>query len=131
MRVRFSRKLNLLTKTFFLSCVLWLAYVFLAPAPSSAAGAAGEDGGGRSLRQFASLGGEDGGRAAEQLTRPVYVKAPADSNAPGEWGKATRLNLGPEEKKLEEDSVERYAINIYVSDKISLHRHIQDNRMYE
>ncbi|XP_062342577.1 polypeptide N-acetylgalactosaminyltransferase 4 [Osmerus eperlanus] len=131
MRVRCSRKLNLLTKTFFLVGVLWLAYVFLAPASTS--GAAGEDGGGRSLlvRQFASLGGEDGGRAAEPPTRPVYVKAPADSNAPGEWGKATRLDLGPEDKKLEEDSVERYAINIYVSDRISLHRHIQDNRMYE
>ena len=80
---------------------------------------------------MAGGGGGDGGGGAGQLTRPVYVKGPADSNGRGEWGKATRLNLGPEEKKLEEDSVERYAINIYVSDKISLHRHIQDNRMYE
>lgn len=66
-----------------------------------------------------------------QLARPLYVKLPPDNNAPGEWGRATHLNLSPEEKKQEEEAVERYAINIYVSDKISLHRHIQDHRMNE
>lgn len=66
-----------------------------------------------------------------QLARPLYIKPPADGNAPGEWGRPARLHLGPDEKKQEEDSIERYAINIFVSDKISLHRHIQDHRMNE
>lgn len=66
-----------------------------------------------------------------QLARPLYGKPPPDTNAPGEWGRAAHLNLSPEEKKQEQDSIERYAINIFVSDKISLHRHIQDHRMNE
>nr|XP_046182356.1 polypeptide N-acetylgalactosaminyltransferase 4-like [Oncorhynchus gorbuscha]XP_046182357.1 polypeptide N-acetylgalactosaminyltransferase 4-like [Oncorhynchus gorbuscha] len=131
MRVRCSRKLGLLAKSFFLLWVLWLGYLLLVRSASfsSTGNDGGEDGGGRSLlvRHLAPV--EEQG--SEQLARPVYVKAPADANAPGEWGKATRLNLSPEEKKQEEDSVERYAINIFVSDKISLHRHIQDNRMKE
>lgn len=128
MRVRCSRKLGLLAKSFFLLWVLWLGYLLLVRS-SSFSSSTGNDGGGRSLlvRHIAPV--EEQGN--EQLARPVYVKAPADANAPGEWGKATRLNLSPEEKKQEEDSVERYAINIFVSDKISLHRHIQDNRMKE
>ncbi|MEE6510408.1 hypothetical protein FKM82_030149 [Ascaphus truei] len=67
----------------------------------------------------------------EDLSHPVYEKPPPDPNLPGEWGKAGKLNLGTADKKMEEDSVEKYAINIYLSDRISLHRHIQDNRMYE
>ena len=129
--MRCSRKLGLLAKSFFLLWVLWLGYLLLVRSASfsSTGNDGGEDGGGRSLlvRHLAPV--EEQG--SEQLARPVYVKAPADANAPGEWGKATRLNLSPEEKKQEEDSVERYAINIFVSDKISLHRHIQDNRMKE
>lgn len=66
-----------------------------------------------------------------QLARPLYVRLSPDNNAPGEWGRATHLNLSPEEKKQEEEAVEHYAINIYISDKISLHRHIQDYRMNE
>uniref|UniRef100_A0A8C6PE04 Polypeptide N-acetylgalactosaminyltransferase n=1 Tax=Nothobranchius furzeri TaxID=105023 RepID=A0A8C6PE04_NOTFU len=66
-----------------------------------------------------------------QLARPLYVKPPADQNSPGEWGRATHLTLSAEDKKHEEETVERYAINIFVSDKISLHRHIQDHRMTE
>ncbi|KAM8967731.1 polypeptide N-acetylgalactosaminyltransferase 4-like [Pelodytes ibericus] len=77
-------------------------------------------------RQFAAT--ED---QMEDLSRPVYPKPPPDPNSPGEWGKAARLQLSPSEKKLQDDSIEKYAINIYLSDKISLHRHIQDNRMYE
>lgn len=132
MRVRCSRKLGLLAKAFFMLWLLWLVYLLLAHAASSTPGDGGEDGGGRSLlvRHFSPR--EDQGRGeAEQLSRPVYMKPPADSKAHGEWGKATKLTLSPEEKKQEEDTVERYAINIFVSDKISLHRHIQDNRMYE
>uniref|UniRef100_A0A6Q2ZEP0 Polypeptide N-acetylgalactosaminyltransferase n=1 Tax=Esox lucius TaxID=8010 RepID=A0A6Q2ZEP0_ESOLU len=131
MRVRFSRKLGLLAKTLFLLWVLWLGYLLVARSSSfpSPGVDGGEDGGSRALQVRQLLPVEE--QLGEGLARPVYVKARADANAPGEWGKATRLNLSPEEKKQEEDSVERYAINIYVSDKISLHRHIEDNRMSE
>ncbi|XP_040209378.1 polypeptide N-acetylgalactosaminyltransferase 4-like isoform X2 [Rana temporaria] len=67
----------------------------------------------------------------EDLSRPVYIKPPPNSNFPGEWGKAAHLSLSPAEKKLQDDSIDKYAINIYLSDQISLHRHIQDNRMHE
>ncbi|NWI84519.1 GALT4 acetylgalactosaminyltransferase, partial [Pitta sordida] len=63
------------------------------------------------------------------LARPVYDKPPPDPYAPGEWGKPSRLQLSPEEKKQEEELIEKYAINIHLSDKISLHRHIEDNRL--
>ncbi|XP_053154866.1 polypeptide N-acetylgalactosaminyltransferase 4 isoform X4 [Hemicordylus capensis] len=67
----------------------------------------------------------------EELARPVYQKGSPNSYAPGEWGKPAHLQLTSEEKKLEEELVEKYAINIYLSDKISLHRHIQDSRLSE
>ncbi|KAE8597445.1 hypothetical protein XENTR_v10016473 [Xenopus tropicalis] len=67
----------------------------------------------------------------EELRQPVYKKPPPDPNMPGEWGKAARLELGPTEKKMQDESIEKYALNIYLSDQISLHRHIMDNRMYE
>ncbi|TSK31453.1 Polypeptide N-acetylgalactosaminyltransferase 4 [Bagarius yarrelli] len=124
MRVRWSRKLSLLTKAGFFLSTLWLFYLLLIrasnPAPSG-------DGDKRSARRDIVQREED----AETLKRPIYMKPPPDSKAPGEWGRATRLNLNSEEKKQEQDSIERYAINIYVSDKISLHRHIEDNRMHE
>ncbi|KAL0961905.1 hypothetical protein UPYG_G00333190 [Umbra pygmaea] len=131
MRVRFSRKLGLLAKTLFLLWVLWLGYLVLTRSSRLSYPGAdlGEDGGSRSLK--VRLVNPAEGQDEEDLAKPVYVKAPADTNMPGEWGKATRLNLSPEEKKLEEQSVERYAINIFVSDKISLHRHIEDNRIQE
>ena len=126
MRVRWSRKVTLLTKACFLLSVLWLFYLLLFR--SSTAAPSGDDAARNILvRQFSPQAEED----AESLQQPIYVKPPPDPNAPGEWGKATRLSLNSEEKKQEEDSIERYAINIFVSDKISLHRHIQDNRMHE
>ncbi|XP_072009010.1 polypeptide N-acetylgalactosaminyltransferase 4 isoform X2 [Engystomops pustulosus] len=67
----------------------------------------------------------------EDLKRPLYIKPPPNPNGPGEWGKAAHLQLNSAEKKMQEESIEKYAINIYLSDQISLHRHIQDNRMYE
>lgn len=70
-------------------------------------------------------------KKAEDLSRPLYEKPPADSHALGEWGKASRLQLNEAELKQQEELIERYAINIYLSDKISLHRHIEDKRMYE
>nr|XP_033785503.1 polypeptide N-acetylgalactosaminyltransferase 4-like isoform X2 [Geotrypetes seraphini] len=69
--------------------------------------------------------------SAEDLAQPVYKRPPPDPNLPGEWGKAAHLQLTEEEKKQMEDSIEKYAINIYLSDRISLHRHIKDNRMPE
>uniref|UniRef100_A0A8C6ZIM5 Polypeptide N-acetylgalactosaminyltransferase n=1 Tax=Nothoprocta perdicaria TaxID=30464 RepID=A0A8C6ZIM5_NOTPE len=63
------------------------------------------------------------------LARPVYEKPPADPRAPGEWGKAARLPLSGRERKREEELLESYAINVHLSDRISLHRHIEDNRM--
>ncbi|XP_012513017.1 PREDICTED: polypeptide N-acetylgalactosaminyltransferase 4 [Propithecus coquereli] len=68
---------------------------------------------------------------AEDLSRPLYEKPPADSHAFGEWGRASKLQLNEGELKQQEELIERYAINIYLSDRISLHRHIEDKRMYE
>lgn len=67
----------------------------------------------------------------EDLSQPLYLKPPADSHALGEWGRASKLQLSQGELKQQEELIERYAINIYVSDKISLHRHIEDKRMPE
>ncbi|MGH0137831.1 UNVERIFIED_CONTAM: hypothetical protein FKN15_038395 [Acipenser sinensis] len=127
MRVRWSRKLGLLAKTCLLLSLLWVAYLILEMSTSSFQDSHGE-GAGRNLleRQFSSKT-----QSKEQIAQPVYQKPPPDSNAPGEWGKAARLQLDPEQKKQEEESIERYAINIHLSDKISLHRHIVDSRMDE
>lgn len=131
MRGRCSRKLGVLAKAGLLLWVLWLGYILLAGSsfPSSSTVEDEEDEEGRNVR--AKQRSLDEAAADGQLARPLYNKPAPDSNALGEWGRATHLNLSPEEKKLEQDSVERYAINIYVSDKISLHRHIQDHRMNE
>lgn len=129
MRGRCSRKLGVLAKAGFLLWVLWLGYLLLARSSfPSASSLEEEDEDPHVLVRQLSI--EENG-ADGQLARPLYIKPSPDNNAPGEWGRATHLNLSPEEKKLEQDSVERYAINIYVSDKISLHRHIQDHRMHE
>lgn len=129
MRWRCSRKLAVLAKAGFLLWVLWLGYVLLARSSFHSSSSPEEEGEDHNLvaRQLSAQEAE----TVEQLARPLYVKPPPDHNAPGEMGRATHLNLSPEEKKQEEDSVERYAINIYTSDKISLHRHIQDHRMNE
>lgn len=125
MRLPWPRRLGLLARTGLLLSAVWLAYTLLT---RSAPGAPGEDGGRRSLREREANPAT--GRPVDPA-RPIYSKADPDPSAPGEWGRATRLTLTDDEKKREEESLERYAINIYVSDRISLHRHIQDNRMYE
>lgn len=129
MRGRCSRKLAVLAKAGLLLWLLWLGYLLLERAsfPSSSSTEEDEEEGKLQARQLVI---EESGIEG-QLARPLYIKLPADSNAPGEWGRATHLKLSPDEKKQEEESVERYAINIFVSDKISLHRHIQDHRMNE
>lgn len=126
MKVRWSRKVALLTKAGFFLSILWLFYLLLFRSSNTAPA---EDGGKHNVqaRDIFTQGEED----AETLKRPIYVKPPPDLRAPGEFGRAARMNLNDEEKKQEQDSIERYAINIYVSDKISLHRHIEDNRMHE
>lgn len=58
------------------------------------------------------------------LKKPVYEKPPLDSNALGEMGRAVKLDLSEEEKRKEEESLKVNQINIYVSDKISLHRRL-------
>ncbi|XP_034016122.1 polypeptide N-acetylgalactosaminyltransferase 4 [Thalassophryne amazonica] len=125
MRGRWSQKLVVLSKTAFLLWVLWLGYLLLAPSslPSTL-----EEVDQHLLAQQRS---EEESGAIREFARPIYVKPPPDPNAPGEWGRAAHLKLTPEEKKKEEASVEQYAVNIYVSDKISLHRHIKDHRMSE
>uniref|UniRef100_A0A3P9LMC1 Polypeptide N-acetylgalactosaminyltransferase n=1 Tax=Oryzias latipes TaxID=8090 RepID=A0A3P9LMC1_ORYLA len=62
----------------------------------------------------------------EELRRPVYEKPPLDLNAPGEFGRAVKLNLNEEEKRKEEESLKKHQINIYVSDKVSLHRRLPE-----
>lgn len=62
----------------------------------------------------------------ERLKRPVYEKPPLDLNALGEMGGAVKLNLNKEEEMKEEESVQKNQINIYVSDRISLHRRLPE-----
>ncbi|XP_061752985.1 polypeptide N-acetylgalactosaminyltransferase 12 [Nerophis ophidion] len=69
-----------------------------------------------------------GGGGEEELRRPVYEKPPPDPDAPGELGAAVRLQLDEEERRKEEKSVAKHQINIYVSDKISLHRRLPERR---
>uniref|UniRef100_A0A9J8DC68 Polypeptide N-acetylgalactosaminyltransferase n=1 Tax=Cyprinus carpio carpio TaxID=630221 RepID=A0A9J8DC68_CYPCA len=126
MKIRWSRKVAFLAKVCFLFSLLWLFYLLIVR--SSPQSLPDKDGQRDILvRDFPSVKEKD----SDSLLRPVYEKLPPDPSAPGEYGRATRLNLSPEEKKEEEASIERYAINIFISDKISLHRHIQDNRMHE
>ncbi|XP_018427935.1 PREDICTED: polypeptide N-acetylgalactosaminyltransferase 12-like [Nanorana parkeri] len=62
----------------------------------------------------------------EQLKRPVYEKPPLDPSALGELGRAVNLHLEGDEKKLEEESINTLQINIYLSDRISLHRRLEE-----
>lgn len=69
--------------------------------------------------------GERGGDN-EELKRPVYEKPPLDLDAPGEMGRAVKLNLRGEEKRKEEESIKKHKINTYVSDRVSLHRRLPE-----
>lgn len=124
--MRWSKNVAFLTKAGFFLSVLWLFYLLLFRSSNTAPA---KDDSKRSIQARGVFTQEE--EDAETLKRPVYVKPPPDPKAHGEWGRATRLNLDLEEKKQEQDSIERYAINIYVSNKISLHRYIEDNRMHE
>ncbi|KAJ8273315.1 hypothetical protein GJAV_G00100170 [Gymnothorax javanicus] len=48
-------------------------------------------------------------------------------SAPGEMGKAVKLHLNEDEKRKEEESIEKHQINIFLSDKISLHRRLPES----
>ncbi|XP_061677961.1 polypeptide N-acetylgalactosaminyltransferase 4 isoform X2 [Syngnathoides biaculeatus] len=127
MRGRCSRKLGVLAKLFMLLWVLWLGYLLLVLSPSafwSGGRGSSRDAPEPEPRKLDVAEPADGKAAS-----PVYAKPPPDDGAPGEWGRPANLDLSPEEKTRAQDSVERYAINIFVSDKISLHRHIKDGRM--
>ncbi|XP_051949510.1 polypeptide N-acetylgalactosaminyltransferase 4-like [Xyrauchen texanus] len=126
MKIRWSRKVAFLAKVCFVLCLLWLFYLLIV---RSAVSSLTENDGEHNIlvRDIPTL--TEG--VSDSLLRPVYEKHPPEPNAPGEYGRATRLTLSTEEKKEEESGIERYAINIFISDKISLHRHIQDNRMHE
>lgn len=62
----------------------------------------------------------------ERLRRPVYEKPPLEPGALGELGQAVRLELSPAEKSLQEASIQQHQINIYLSDRISLHRRLPE-----
>ncbi|XP_048850268.1 polypeptide N-acetylgalactosaminyltransferase 12 [Brienomyrus brachyistius] len=62
----------------------------------------------------------------ELVKRLVYEKPPLDVNALGEMGRAVTLDLNETEKMKEELSIKKHQINIYVSDKISLHRRLPE-----
>lgn len=62
----------------------------------------------------------------ELLRRPVYTKPALDPGALGELGRAVRLELSPAEKRRQEESIRRHQINIYLSDRISLHRRLPE-----
>ncbi|KAM6450453.1 polypeptide N-acetylgalactosaminyltransferase 4-like [Liasis olivaceus] len=97
--------------------------------PFQAPGATPGAGGGRGARGSAEPGPGPG--PEPDLGRAVQPKPPPDPAAPGEWGRAARLSLSAEERQREAALLERYAINILLSDRISLHRHIQDGRLPE
>nr|XP_033785501.1 polypeptide N-acetylgalactosaminyltransferase 12 [Geotrypetes seraphini] len=59
--------------------------------------------------------------------RPVYERPQAEPGALGELGSPVRLELPPgPEREREEQSVQDHQINIYVSDRISLHRRLPE-----
>lgn len=72
------------------------------------------------------LPGEMNEKDYELLKKAVYEKPPLDVNALGELGVAVQLDLTGVEKRKEEESIDKHQINIYVSDKISLHRRLPE-----
>lgn len=57
---------------------------------------------------------------------PVLRRPPLQENALGAQGEAVRLQLEGEELRLQEESVKLHQINIYLSDRISLHRRLPE-----
>ncbi|XP_074432523.1 polypeptide N-acetylgalactosaminyltransferase 12 [Larus michahellis] len=63
---------------------------------------------------------------SELLRKPVYAKPAPEPGSLGELGRAVRLELSPAEKRRQEESIRRHQINIYLSDRISLHRRLPE-----
>ncbi|XP_032163599.1 polypeptide N-acetylgalactosaminyltransferase 12 isoform X2 [Mustela erminea] len=57
---------------------------------------------------------------------PVLPRPPVPDDALGARGEAVRLQLQGEELRLQEESVRLHQINIYLSDRISLHRRLPE-----
>ncbi|KAI5942143.1 Polypeptide N-acetylgalactosaminyltransferase 12 [Manis javanica] len=57
---------------------------------------------------------------------PVLPRPPVPQDALGARGEAVRLQLQGEELRLQEESVKLHQINIYLSDRISLHRRLPE-----
>ncbi|XP_069330575.1 polypeptide N-acetylgalactosaminyltransferase 12 [Eulemur rufifrons] len=57
---------------------------------------------------------------------PVLQRPPVPADALGARGEAVRLQLQDEELRLQEESVRLHQINIYLSDRISLHRRLPE-----
>ncbi|XP_066479662.1 polypeptide N-acetylgalactosaminyltransferase 12 [Tiliqua scincoides] len=67
--------------------------------------------------------------ALRRLRRPVYDKPPLGRETElGELGRPARLELSEAERRRQEESVQRHQINIYLSDRISLHRRLPERR---
>lgn len=114
-------------KSCLLLALLTLAYILVEFSVSTLYASSGAD----RARELGPRRLSDHETREEDLSQPLYKKPPADSHALGEWGRASKLQLNEGELKQQEELIERYAINIYLSDRISLHRHIEDKRMYE
>uniref|UniRef100_UPI00398F0F3A polypeptide N-acetylgalactosaminyltransferase 4 n=1 Tax=Pristiophorus japonicus TaxID=55135 RepID=UPI00398F0F3A len=126
MKITMKRKWTWLMKSSILISLLWITYVIIELSISTFHNSAGQSSS-KERKKWADSNDEQ----SEDLSHPVYEKSTLDLSSPGEFGKAVHLQLNADEKKQEEESIERYAINVYVSDKVSLHRHIQDERMHE
>ncbi|KAM9642309.1 polypeptide N-acetylgalactosaminyltransferase 12 [Trichechus inunguis] len=59
---------------------------------------------------------------------PVLLRPPLPADALGAQGEAVRLQLQGEELRRQEESVQLHQINIYLSDRISLHRRLPERR---
>ncbi|XP_069812735.1 polypeptide N-acetylgalactosaminyltransferase 4-like, partial [Dendropsophus ebraccatus] len=127
MRIRL-RRCSLIVKTFVLVGLFMVTYVVVELSVSSFSSLEKEDHTAKKMWDRDLIATEE---KLEDLSRPLYIKPPPNPHALGEWGKAAHLQLNSAEKKMQEESIKKYAINIYLSDQISLHRHIQDNRMFE
>lgn len=57
---------------------------------------------------------------------PVLPRPPVPEDALGARGEAVRLQLEGEELRLQEESLRLHQINIYLSDRISLHRRLPE-----
>ncbi|XP_014664145.1 PREDICTED: polypeptide N-acetylgalactosaminyltransferase 5-like [Priapulus caudatus] len=74
----------------------------------------------KGVQQKDSLQREDG---LKQSTKPYFPQAP------GEMGRPVRLKkLSPEEQKEVDEGLQKNAFNQYISDRVSLHRHLPDVR---